>query len=122
MKISTKNTKVLCLSTKPTQYIRQVSGNTLQQVEKFKYLGVGFTSNGSRSEETDTRVGKASAVLREFIALWSQNGSFKRRKAVSFQICYCSILTYGHESWAMTEIILTRVRGPKMGFGDESTV
>jgi len=43
-----------------------VSGNTLQQVEKFKYLGVVFTSNGRRSEEIDTRIGKAiNAVLRE---------------------------------------------------------
>jgi len=31
--------------------MRQVSGNTLQQVEKFKYLGVVFTSGRRRSEE-----------------------------------------------------------------------
>jgi len=53
-----------------------LSGNTLQQMEKFKYLGVVFTSDGRWSEEIDTRIGKANAVLREFIALWSQNGSF----------------------------------------------
>ena len=52
-----------------TQGRRQVSGNILQQVEKLKYLGVVFTSGESRSEEVDTRVGKANAVLREFIAL-----------------------------------------------------
>jgi len=44
----------------------QVSGNTLQQVEIFKYLRVVFTSDGSRNKEIDTRIGKASAVLREF--------------------------------------------------------
>jgi len=36
-----------------------------QQVEKFKYLGVVFTSDGRRCEEIDTRIGKANAVLRE---------------------------------------------------------
>jgi len=40
MKTSTKNTEVLCLLTNPRQCTLQVSGNTLQQLEKFKYLGV----------------------------------------------------------------------------------
>jgi len=39
--------------------MRQVSGNTLQQVETFKYLGVVFTSEVKWSEEIDARVGKA---------------------------------------------------------------
>ena len=43
----------------------QVSGNTLQQMEKFKYLGVVFTSGGRWSEEIDTWIGKVNAVLRE---------------------------------------------------------
>jgi len=43
----------------------QVSGNTLQQVEKFKHPGVVFASDGRWSEEIDTRIGKANAVLRE---------------------------------------------------------
>jgi len=49
MKISTKNTEVLRLSANLRQCVRQVSSNTPQQVEKFKYLGVVFTSNGRRS-------------------------------------------------------------------------
>jgi len=65
--------------------MRQVSGNTLQQVEKFKYLGVVFTSGGRRSEEIETRVGKANAVLRDH-----KTGAFKHRKAVSFEIGLCS--------------------------------
>jgi len=38
----------------------QVSGSALQQVEKFKYLGVAFTSDGRWSEEIDTWIGKAN--------------------------------------------------------------
>jgi len=44
----------------------QVSSNTLQQVEKFKYIVVAFTSDGRQSKEIDTRIGKANAVLFEF--------------------------------------------------------
>ena len=60
-----ENTEVLCLSTNPRQCMLQVSGNTLQEVEKFKHLGVVFASDGRWSEEIDTRIGKANAVLRE---------------------------------------------------------
>jgi len=42
----------------------QVNGSTLQQVEKFKYLGVVFTSDGRRKEEIDKWIGKVNAVLR----------------------------------------------------------
>jgi len=65
IKISTKKIEVLCLSRHPRHCILQVSGNTLQQVETSKYLGMVFTSDGSRNKTIDTRIGKANAVLRE---------------------------------------------------------
>ena len=37
----------------------------MQQVAKFNYLGMLFTSDGRWSEEIDTRIGKANAALRE---------------------------------------------------------
>ena len=37
--------------------------DTLKQVEKFKYLGVAFTSDGRQDEELVTRIGKASPAL-----------------------------------------------------------
>ena len=64
MKISTTKTEVLHLSRNPDQCVLQVNGATLKQVEKFKYLGVAFTSDRRQDEELDTRIGKASAVIR----------------------------------------------------------
>jgi len=66
MKISTKKTEVFCLSRNPRRYRLEVSGSTLQLVEKFKYLGVVFTSGGRPNKEIDKRCGKANPVLREF--------------------------------------------------------
>jgi len=45
-----------------------------------------------------------------FVALWSLNRCFQTRKAVSFQIGLCPILTFGRESWVMTEKILSQVQ------------
>ena len=49
----------------PWQSVLQVSGITLQQVEKFKHLGVVFTIDGKRNKEVDTRIAEANAVPRE---------------------------------------------------------
>ena len=37
----------------------QVDGAILKQIEKFKYLGVAFTSDREQDEELHTRIGKA---------------------------------------------------------------
>jgi len=50
---------------KPEAVHWQRSGNTLQQVERFKCLVVVFTSDRRRDKAIDTRIGKANAVLRE---------------------------------------------------------
>jgi len=93
-----------------------VSGNTLQQ-EKFKYLGVVFTSDGRWKEEIDTRIGKTNAVLRELyrpvVTKWVLSNT---AKLSVFKSVFVSILTYGHESWVMTEKVLFQEQVPEMGF------
>ena len=64
MKISTAKTEVFHLSRNPDQCILRVNEATLKLVEKFKYLGVAFTSDGKQDEELYTRIGKTSAVMR----------------------------------------------------------
>ena len=66
MKISTAKTEVLHLSRNPDQCLLQVNGAALKQVKKFKCLTVAFTNDGRQDEELDTRIGKASAVMRAF--------------------------------------------------------
>ena len=64
MKISTSKSEVLQLSGTPVLCFLQIGGTSLKQMEKFKYLGVSFTSDGRQDEELDVRSGKASAVMR----------------------------------------------------------
>ena len=49
MKISTSKTEVLHFLRNLVQCSLQVSGVSLQQVEKFKYLGDAFTSDGRKA-------------------------------------------------------------------------
>jgi len=61
-----KKTEILWLNRKPSQHTLQVSSNTLQQVEKLKYYGFVFTSDGRRKKEIDTGISEVNAILREF--------------------------------------------------------
>ena len=117
MKISTRKTEVLCLSRNPAQCTLQSSGTVLRQVEKFKYLGVAFTSDGRQDKEIDARIGQASAVLREL----QRSVVLKRElsqtaKLAVFKSIFVPILTYGHELWVMTERVRSRIQAAEMGF------
>ena len=55
MKISTAKTEVICMSWHSVQCSFQTNGVTLQQTEKFKNLGVTFSSDG-RQDKNRTNV------------------------------------------------------------------
>ena len=117
MKISTAKTEVLHLSRNPDQCILQVNGATLKQVEKFKYLWVAFTSDGRQNEEFDTRIGKASAVMRALhYSVVMKRELSKKVKLSIFKAVFFPILTYGHESWVMTERMRSQVQASEMRF------
>jgi len=98
-KISTRKIEVLFLSRRPRQCILQISGNTLQQVEKFKYLEVVFTSDGSRNKQIDSRIGEANAVLRKLYCTVVVKQELSRTAMLSgFKSVFVPILTCGHES------------------------
>ena len=117
MTISTAKTEVLHLSRNPAQHALQVSGATLKQIEKFKYLGVAFTSDGRQDKELDIRIGKASAIMQalQYSVVMKRELS-KIAKLPIIKAVFVPILTYGHESWVMTERVRSQVQASEMRF------
>ena len=110
MIISTAKTEVLHLSRNPDQCVLQVYEATLKKEEKFKYLGVAFTNDGAQDEELDTRIGKASAVMRALHYSFIMKRELSKKEKLSiFKTVFVTILTYGHESWVMTETVQSQV-------------
>ena len=105
MKTSTAKTEVLHLPRNPNQCVLQVNGTTLKQVAKLKYLGVAnCTSDGGQNEELDTRIGKASAVMRALhYSVFMKLKLSKESKLSIFTTIFVPILTSGYESWIMTK-------------------
>jgi len=80
-------------------------------------IGVVFASDGRWSEEIDTRIGKANAVLRElYRSVGTKQDLSNTTKLSVFKLVFVPILPCGNESWVMTERILTQVQAPEMGF------
>ena len=123
MKISTAKTEVLHLSRNPDQCVLQVNGATLKQVEKFKYLGVAFTSDGRQDEELDTQIGKASAVMRAFGLLGCHETRIvKKGKALNFQSSFCSPFSFMVmiHPWVVIKRVRSQVQASKMRFSQKN--
>ena len=63
MKISMTKTEIMCLSRHLVQCFFQTIGIALKQMEKFKYFGVKFLSDGRQDNKRDTHIRKANAVM-----------------------------------------------------------
>ena len=117
MKISTAKTEVLHLSRSHDQCLLQVNGETLAQVEKFKYFGVAFTSDGRQDEELDTQISKPRAVMRALhYSVVMKRELSKKAKLSICKAVFVPILTYGHESWVMTKWVRSQVQASEMSF------
>ncbi|KAK3558031.1 hypothetical protein QTP86_006407 [Hemibagrus guttatus] len=117
MRVSTSKSEAMVLHRKKVACTLQVEGEVLPQVEKFKYLGVLFTSEGRMDREIDRRIGAAAAVMRSMYRSVVVKKELSRKAKLSiYQSIYVPTLTYGHELWVMTERVRSRIQAAKMSF------
>ena len=91
MNISTTKTETMCLSRQPKQCFLQIDGVPLKQSEKFKYLGVSFTSDGRQNSELDIRIGKSKCSNAPAPPICgTETGALHQGKAIHFQLSLCS--------------------------------
>ncbi|KAL7836057.1 hypothetical protein SRHO_G00284040 [Serrasalmus rhombeus] len=117
MRISTSKSEAMVLTRERVESPLWVGDELLPQVEEFKYLGVLFTSDGTREREIDRRIGAGSAVMRALYrsVVVKKELSHKARLSIYWSI-YVPTLTYGHELWVMTERTRSRIQAAEMSF------
>jgi len=108
---------------KPKAVYAASERNTLQQVEKSKYIDVVFTSDGRLSDEAHGWIAKVNAVFHELYRSVVTNRELSNTANLSvIKSFFVLILTNDPESWVMTEIILSQRQVAKMAFCEESIV
>lgn len=115
MKINTSKTETMVISRTTEQCTVQVDGAALKQVEKFKYLGVEFASDGKWENEIDRRIASAGVSIQQlFRKCLSRSGISHQVKLAVYRTIFVPTLTYGHENWVMSERMKSRIQAAEM--------
>lgn len=109
LRVNTRKTEIMKIRTQDTSQII-IEGETLQEVEKFVYLGCEMRNDGDIRNEVGIRIGKAGAAFRNMVKVWNENGMSLRTKLKLFNSIVLSVLLYGSESWKGLREIEERVR------------
>jgi hypothetical protein len=118
LSLNIKKTETMVISKKnitPKCDIR-IEGKLLNQVNKFKYLGVMVTSDGRCLTEIKSRIGQAKAAFQKMRnILCNKSLSLNIRKRVLK--CYIEpVLLYGCESWNVNEQMKRNLEATEMWF------
>ena len=91
--------------------------NSNSFLEKLLGVGVAFTNDGRQGNELDTRIGKDCAVIRalHYSVVIKRELSNKAKLSI-FKTAFVPNLTYGHESWVITERVRSQVQAFEMNF------
>ena len=85
----------------------------MEQVKKFRYLGVIITEDGRCDVEIETRIGMAKDAFNKRRELLSQRMDRKLKKKIIKAVVW-SVALYGSETWTMRKNEIDRLRAFEM--------
>lgn len=117
MKINKEKTKVMAVAENGRTIQIQIENDTLEQVRNFQYLGVIIDEEGKQDLEINRRI---EQTVKCYYAL---NRNFLSRKQISkktkiniYKSIYRPILTYGCETWIMTDRQKSKIQATEMKY------
>ena len=102
LKINEDKSKVLRINAKNTEAVK-VGSRTLEEVEKFTYLGSIVDRNGGSEADIKSRIQKARGAFSMLKNIWSSKQLTTKTKLRIFNSNVKSVLLYGAESWRSTK-------------------
>ena len=94
--------EVIVTSREPIQCDIELYGETLKQVEKFKYLGSIFVREGGCKEDVKTRCLKASQVFYQFSPILGHKEITMTTNTQIIKVVFTPTLLYQSENWTLT--------------------
>ena len=101
MEISAEKTKLKTNNTSGIIIEINVSGQKVETVTSFKYLGSAITDEGSKLE-TLSRIAQTTAALTRLKAVWNDRSISLSSKIQLMRSLVTSIFLYACESWTLT--------------------
>ena len=91
-----------------------VNGTGIEQKDSFKYLGSWITSDGRSNKDIKCRIGMAKSTFVEMKSIFCAKKIGIRIKKRLMKCYIWSVLTYGCESWTISEAMEKRLEAAEM--------
>ena len=108
MEISGEKTKIMTNNINGMTTALHIAGNTLDEVQSFKYLGAIISEEGSKPEVL-ARIAQATAALSSLKKIWRDRNITLRSKIRLLRSLVISIFLYACESWTLTADLQRRI-------------
>ena len=113
MEISAEKTKMMRNSDEPIKTKITVSGQQLETVNKFKYLGAIISQEGSKPE-VHARIAQTTGALTKLRPIWKDRNISVKSKLRLLYALVISILLYACESWTLTAELQRKIQATEM--------
>jgi hypothetical protein len=101
--LNTNKTKIMVFGDRNPGNSIQVTGETIEIVEKFEYLGSLLTWDNNCSEEIKRRIGKATGAMASLKHIWNSKKLKIDNKLKLLKTCVFRVLLYASETWTLKE-------------------
>ena len=113
MKISAEKTKLMMKSSNKISKDIKVSGEKLETVTSFKYLGAIVSNQGSKPEVL-SRIAQKAAAMTKLAPIWKDKNILLSSKIRLMHSLVISIFLYACESWTLTAEIERKIQAMEM--------
>ncbi|CAF1527462.1 unnamed protein product [Adineta ricciae] len=109
--LNTTKTKIMASGERNIDDSIEVAGETIENVERFEYLGSLLTWDNDCSEDIKRRIGKATDVLASLKHIWNSKKLKIDNKLRVLTTCVISVLLYASETWTLKETDTKKTTG-----------
>ena len=94
----------------------EIDGETVEQVDHFKYLWSTKYNNANSSKDIKSRIAIAKKRMIDLHVLWNDRNLSMPLKMKLVKTLVWSALVYGAESWTLCKADESRIMAPEMWF------
>ena len=102
--LNTNKTKIMVFGDGNPGRSIAVAGETIENVDKFEYLGSLLTWDNNCSDEIKRRIGKATSAKTSLKHIWNSKKLKIDNKLQILKTCVFSVLLYAAETWTLKEV------------------
>ena len=86
-----------------------MNGETLETIDKFKYMGATLTKDEQSEKEIKIRLATANSTLVNLSTIWKSRSISIRTKIHLYKSMIHSIILYGCETWTLNKTLEKRI-------------